>query len=85
LYYVDRTRSRVDTANLHINHGGFALFYRNDLRSRHIVQDSLCEVVGAFFHCPIVIYRPGSAVASDDFFEDLSELLKLLLIIGKVK
>ena len=96
--YVDRARPRVDPASLHVNHGGVALIYRNDLSVRKIELPAYktCEVVGALLQRPsfsaltIVIYRPGSASACDDFFDDFADLLERismysnLLIIGYI-
>jgi len=96
--YIDRPRLRLGSlaVNLRSNHGGVALLYRNDVHVRKVSlpEYKSFEQVSAFLQCPsfstlaVVIYRPGTLPATEEFFIDFSDVLERvatysnLLIVG---
>lgn len=98
---VDRARPRpADRTNdLRTNHGGVCLFHHKSFRVRSVPLPSYdrFEYVSVFAQghgmnlTVIVIYRPGSQVVSDAFFDEFADLLErvavspsTLLIVGDV-
>jgi Endonuclease-reverse transcriptase len=84
--YIERARPREDAAdaNLLTNHGGVCLFYHSTLHAKQIVfADYLTfEYVAVYFTGStltllfIVLYRPGSVIASAQFFDEFSDLFE---------
>jgi hypothetical protein len=67
------------------NHGGICLFYKLTFGAREVplpVFKSGLEVLGIYLHTArhtalvVIVYRPGSQVVSNAFFDDFEEVLK---------
>ena len=84
--YVEtaRQRSESDKQSLKVNHGGVSLFYDRSLSANpcQLRTFTSFEVVAAYIHrsgfnaVVIVIYRPGSQVITQSFFDDFNNLLE---------
>jgi len=89
-YYIEKARE-VTSAESQVNHGGVVLILHSSIRSKNM---SLSLNIKSFeFICcrilspsrdfiVVAIYRPGSKVATKQFFDDLTSLLEVLTPLG---
>ena len=83
--YIERARPRVDDLRpLNTNHGGVCLFHRGNMHVRPITLPSYdaFEYLSVYVQgsgmnsLVLVLYRPGSAIITDKFFESFTDLLE---------
>ncbi|HSN22814.1 MAG TPA: endonuclease/exonuclease/phosphatase family protein [Methylomicrobium sp.] len=80
--FVERARPRLDEQGT--NHGGVCLFHVTTLHVRPVALPAYdtFEFLSVYVNgsgintLTVVLYRPGSASITDNFFEDLSDLLE---------